>query len=32
VSSLCFSPSNGMLVSGSWDQSVKVWDVFGKNG
>lgn len=32
VSSLCFSPSNGMLVSGSWDQSVRVWDVFGKNG
>lgn len=32
VSSLSFSPANGMLTSSSWDQTVKVWDIFGKNG
>lgn len=32
ISSVNFSSTNGMLTSSSWDQSVKVWDVFGKNG
>jgi periodic tryptophan protein 2 len=32
ISSVNFSATNGMLTSSSWDQSVKVWDVFGKNG
>jgi periodic tryptophan protein 2 len=32
ISSLSFSPANGMLTSSSWDHSVKVWDIFGKNG
>lgn len=28
VASLAFSPVAGMLVSGSWDRTVRVWDVF----
>jgi len=32
VSCLSFSATNGLMASSSWDQSVKVWDVFGKNG
>mmetsp|Transcript_3379 Transcript_3379/g.5678 ORF Transcript_3379/g.5678 Transcript_3379/m.5678 type:complete len:393 (-) Transcript_3379:434-1612(-) len=32
VSSVSFSQFNGQLTSSSWDQQVKVWDVFGKNG
>uniref|UniRef100_UPI00358E2AAB periodic tryptophan protein 2 homolog isoform X2 n=1 Tax=Myxine glutinosa TaxID=7769 RepID=UPI00358E2AAB len=32
VSSLCFSPSQALLVSASWDKTVKVWDVFEGKG
>lgn len=32
ISCLCFSPSTDtFLVSGSWDYSVRVWDIFAKN-
>ncbi|KNC50531.1 periodic tryptophan protein 2 [Thecamonas trahens ATCC 50062] len=32
VSTLHFSPVSNMLVSGSWDGSLKVWDVFNSLG
>ncbi|KAF9051423.1 WD40-repeat-containing domain protein [Panaeolus papilionaceus] len=33
VSSLDFSPAGAnQLVSGSWDQTVRVWNVFGRSG
>lgn len=32
VSSLCFSSTGALLVSGSWDQTVRVWDIFEKKG
>jgi periodic tryptophan protein 2 len=32
ISCVSFSATNGMLTSSSWDNTVKVWDVFGKNG
>jgi periodic tryptophan protein 2 len=32
VSCLKFSPSNSILVSGSWDETCKVWDIFDKKG
>lgn len=38
VSSVCFSPPSAMsdngsiLASSSWDMTVKVWDVFGRQG
>ena len=28
VSSLCFSSSHPVLLSGSWDKTVKIWDVY----
>ncbi|KNC96819.1 snoRNA-binding rRNA-processing protein PWP2 [Spizellomyces punctatus DAOM BR117] len=31
VSHLTFSPSEGILASGSWDKTVRMWDVFGKD-
>ncbi|KAI8815859.1 WD40-repeat-containing domain protein [Fimicolochytrium jonesii] len=31
VSSLAFSPSEGTLASASWDKSVRLWDVFGRD-
>ncbi|CAM0142760.1 unnamed protein product [Umbelopsis sp. WA50703] len=30
VSSLAFSPTGLLLVSGSWDQTARTWDVFGR--
>jgi periodic tryptophan protein 2 len=38
ISSVCFSPPNAMsdtgsmLASSSWDMTVKIWDVFGRQG
>lgn len=32
ISSLCFSPTGALLVSGSWDTTVRVWDIFEKKG
>ncbi|CAC5425132.1 PWP2 [Mytilus coruscus] len=32
VSSLSFSPKQSLLASGSWDKSVKLWDVFENKG
>ncbi|KAF7720662.1 hypothetical protein EC973_006667 [Apophysomyces ossiformis] len=31
VSSLAFSPTAMLLLSGSWDRTAKVWDAFGRN-
>ncbi|KAL8781050.1 MAG: hypothetical protein Q9194_000556 [Teloschistes cf. exilis] len=30
VSSLAFAPSGGMLVSGSWDHTVRMWNIFDR--
>ncbi|KAF2113593.1 periodic tryptophan protein-like protein 2 [Lophiotrema nucula] len=30
VSSLAFSPDGGTLVSGSWDRTVRVWNIFAR--
>ena len=30
VSSLAFAPSGGMVVSGSWDHTVRIWSIFGR--
>ena len=38
VSGVCFSPSSAsgdqgsLLASSSWDMTVKVWDIFGRQG
>ena len=32
VSSLSFCPSHALLVSGSWDKTARVWDVFESKG
>jgi periodic tryptophan protein 2 len=31
VSTLAFSPTGNLLASGSWDKSVRVWNVFGRS-
>ncbi|KAJ3045421.1 hypothetical protein HDV00_010291 [Rhizophlyctis rosea] len=31
ISGLSFSPSEGMVASSSWDRTVRVWDVFGRD-
>ncbi|KAI0266497.1 WD repeat protein [Gloeopeniophorella convolvens] len=31
ISSLAFSPITNVLASGSWDKSVRVWNVFGRS-
>ncbi|ANB13690.1 Pwp2p [Sugiyamaella lignohabitans] len=30
VSSLCFGNEGGLLVSGSWDKTVRIWSIFGR--
>ena len=32
ISCLAFAGTSGQLASASWDNSVRVWDIFGKNG
>ena len=32
VSSVVFCPSRALLVSGSWDKTVRLWDVFEQKG
>ena len=32
VSCVAFSPSKALLVSGSWDNTVRLWDVFEHKG
>ena len=31
ISSLSFSSADGLLVSGSWDKTARVWDIFGRD-
>ncbi|KAI0056211.1 WD40 repeat-like protein [Artomyces pyxidatus] len=31
VSTLAFSPTTNVLASGSWDKSVRIWNVFGRS-
>lgn len=31
VSSLAFSPTGNQLASGSWDKSIRLWNVFGRS-
>ncbi|KAL8804196.1 MAG: hypothetical protein Q9182_002738 [Xanthomendoza sp. 2 TL-2023] len=30
VSSLAFAPSGGLLISGSWDHTVRIWNIFDR--
>lgn len=32
ISCISFNSANGLMATSSWDNTVKVWDVFGKNG
>ena len=31
VTSLAFAPSGDTLISGSWDHTVRIWSIFGRN-
>lgn len=31
VASLAFAPSGDIVVSGSWDHTVRIWSIFGRN-
>lgn len=31
VASLAFAPSGNIVVSGSWDHTVRIWSIFGRN-
>ena len=31
ISSLAFSPASGLLASGSWDKSVRLWDIYARD-
>ncbi|KAI9208513.1 quinon protein alcohol dehydrogenase-like superfamily [Polychytrium aggregatum] len=31
ISCMTFSPTDGILATGSWDKTVRVWDVFGRD-
>ncbi len=31
ISSLAFAPGGGLVVSGSWDRTVRLWSVFGRS-
>lgn len=31
ISSLSFSPTTGFLVSGSWDKTVRMWDIYSRD-
>lgn len=31
ISSLAFSPIDGILASASWDKTIKIWEVFGRD-
>ena len=31
ISSLSFAPSGGMMISGSWDRTVRLWNMFGRD-
>ena len=30
VSTVAFAPSGGIIVSGSWDRTVRIWNIFGR--
>ena len=30
VASLSFSPNGGIIISGSWDHTVRIWNIFGR--
>lgn len=30
ISSLAFAPSGGLLISGSWDHTVRIWNIFDR--
>lgn len=32
ISCVTFNTANGLMATSSWDNTVKVWDIFGKNG